>query len=82
MEGQSETWLKTSVRITDLAIAPNLSRLVVVGLEIINLTTLKPADAQAGGASQQLALHNIKENRLIIYDYHKKTQEACALVPF
>lgn len=80
---RNELWLKTSVRITDLAVAPDLSRLVVVGLEPLPLPAAKPAtDGQvAAGSSQQQPMPSVAEYRLIIYDFSTRVQEACVPVP-
>ena len=72
---------------TDLAIASDLSRLVIIGLEYLPIPpTSKPTSQQdqsnsgGAGASQQYA--NTKENRLIIYDYASKKQEAYVSAAF
>lgn len=72
---------------TDLAIAPDLSRVVIVGLEYLPATNPKASTPQQDGQtptgsaspSQQSLTANTKENRLIIYDYASRTQEAYVL---
>ncbi|KAL5490152.1 hypothetical protein ACEPAI_4985 [Sanghuangporus weigelae] len=79
-----DLWAKTSVRVTDLAIAPDLSRMVVVGLEYLPMTNPKASTPQqegqsltgSGVGSQQSLMANTKENRVIIYDYTTRSQEA------
>ena len=66
---------------TDLAIAPDLSRLVVVGLECLPISNTKAStpqqDGQGGGLTpSQYPTANTKENRVIIYDYASRMQEA------
>ncbi|KAI5121012.1 hypothetical protein M0805_005958 [Coniferiporia weirii] len=83
-EGANEdVWIKTGVRVTDLAIAPDLSRMVVVGLESLPTANSKPSSSApqdsltgVGGSSQQTGVAGTKENRLIIYDFASRTQEA------
>ncbi|KAL5529369.1 hypothetical protein ACEPAG_5354 [Sanghuangporus baumii] len=79
-----DLWIKTSVRVTDLAIAPDLSKMVVVGLECLPMTNPKASTPQqegqgltgSGVSSQQSLMANTKENRVIIYDYATRLQEA------
>lgn len=74
-----------TIRVTDLAIAPDLSRMVIVGLEclpVVNMkSTMPQSDSQgsstANSVSQQSLVATTKETRLIIYDYASRTQEAC-----
>ncbi|KAH8117166.1 WD40 repeat-like protein [Phellopilus nigrolimitatus] len=82
-EGAHEDiWIKTGVRVTDLAVAPDLSRMVVIGLEYLPTANPKPTashqDGQniGGNGSLQTTVTNSKENRLIIYDFASRTQEA------
>lgn len=72
--------MKTSVRVTDLAVAPDSSRMVVVGLECLSSATAKSTSAtqDIGSSTQQPpAVNSLNENRLIIYSYTSRTQEAC-----
>ncbi|KAL5511801.1 hypothetical protein ACEPAH_5019 [Sanghuangporus vaninii] len=82
-DGSNEDlWVK-SVRVTDLAIAPDLSKMVVVGLECLPMTNPKASTPQqegqgltgSGVSSQQSLMANTKENRVIIYDYATRLQE-------
>ncbi|THH10834.1 hypothetical protein EW145_g1054 [Phellinidium pouzarii] len=79
---REDVWVKTGVRVTDLAVAPDLSRVVVVGLENLPIANPKPSSASQDGqnnigvSSQQTVMANTKENRLIIYDFATRTQEA------
>ena len=81
-EGRAgDVWLKTSIRITDLALAPDLSRLVIVGLESLPVSTSKGPVVQQDAHGNNSAnsgppVAHLKENRLIIYDYSTRTQEA------
>lgn len=76
-------WIKTTIRITDFAIAPDMSRLVVVGLDALPAKpSISAQEGQTAGTSNaaQSAVSNTKENRLIIYDYATRAQEACVLI--
>ncbi|EJD05675.1 WD40 repeat-like protein [Fomitiporia mediterranea MF3/22] len=77
---RKEEWTKTTVRVTDLAIAPDLSRLVIVGLECLPLPNAKASTPQQDSQTpssgpQQPLISSTRENRLIIYDYASRTQE-------
>lgn len=77
---REDLWMKTSVRVTDLAIAPDLSRMVVVGLDCLLSahTSSAPSVQEVGPTTQQpMAGTSSTENRLIIYSYASRTQEAC-----
>lgn len=77
-------WMKTSVRVTDLAIASDLSRMVVVGLDCIPSANAKPPPTtQDTAPNGQTTTPSSTENRLIIYDYASRNEEACVLhLPF
>ena len=65
---------------TDLALASDLSRLVVIGLEPLPISQPKLSSQQdvqnSGVPSSSQQSVNSKENRLIIYDFASKKQEA------
>lgn len=82
-----DKWDETSIRITDLAISPDFSRLVSVGMQhlpigIINegITgrEVQNGDAAAAGAAAARA----SENRLVIYDLTTKQIESCVYFSF
>lgn len=82
-EGQTEgVWLKTAVRITDLALAPDLSRIVVVGLESLPVAAPKGSVQTDGSNINQPPPTNAKENRIIIYNFSNRVQEACVNFKF
>jgi len=73
----------TSIRVTDLAIAPDFSRVVIIGLERLPPPVVPKAPSvhenqTAGGSSTSTvqAVRDLKENRLVIYDYATRKQEA------
>lgn len=80
VDHHEELWIKTTIRVTDLALASDLSRLVVIGLEPLPISQPKLSSQQdvqnSGVPSSSQQSVNSKENRLIIYDFASKKQEA------
>ncbi|KAG6856377.1 hypothetical protein H0H87_005142 [Tephrocybe sp. NHM501043] len=75
-----DKWGETGIRITDLAITPDFSRLVSVGIQHISVGVVnegitgrdvQSGDAAAAGAARARA----SENRLVIYDLTTKQIE-------
>ncbi|KAI0636404.1 WD40 repeat-like protein [Trametes polyzona] len=74
-----DTWQRTPIRVTDLMVSPDFTRLVAVGM--YDVPSIPPAagvgagaqDAGAGGAG---ASARVSETRIIIYDLATKQPES------
>ncbi|KAG6880248.1 hypothetical protein C0992_001816 [Termitomyces sp. T32_za158] len=76
-----DKWVESSIRITDLAVSPDFSRLVSVGMQHLPIGNInegitgrevQSGDAAAAGAAAARA----SENRMIIYDLTTKQVES------
>ena len=86
------TWERTSIRVTDLMVTPDFTRLVAVGMyDSPAATAANPQDAAApqGGAGAvpgantgASANKSSSETRIIIYDLSTKQPESCVPVSF
>jgi len=81
---KKEVWAIATLRIADLALAPDLSRLVVVGIEVRDTGSNSSGGAQesntspAGASSSQHP--QVSEHKMVIYDFATKTtQESMVL---
>ncbi len=78
---EADVWLSTSIRVTDLAIAPDFSRVVIIGLEQLPPPMVpKPPsvhESQAASGSSTDITPVRYQNCLVIYDYATRKQEAC-----
>ena len=82
-----DTWERTSIRVTDLMVTPDFTRLVAVGMyDSPAATAANPQDAAApqGGAGAvpgantgASANKSSSETRIIIYDLSTKQPESC-----
>ncbi|TDL25023.1 WD40 repeat-like protein [Rickenella mellea] len=80
---QRDTWGTTVIRVTDLAVTPDFSRLVAVGIHHLpssannSAVTLQDGGTPPTGAATQASTERRRdvENRLIIYDLATKQQE-------
>ncbi|GLB34733.1 putative WD40 repeat-like protein [Lyophyllum shimeji] len=75
-----EKWGATGIRVTDLAVTPDFTRLVTVGMHHLPIGSLSDAlpgrDASAGeAAAAGAAAAKASENRMIIYDLATKQVE-------
>jgi len=79
---EADVWLTTSIRVTDLAIAPDFSRVVIIGLErlpppvVPKPPSVHESQAASGSSTGITPARDLKENRLVIYDYATRRQEA------
>lgn len=82
-----DTWGTMAIRVTDLAVTPDLTRLVTVGMHHVHPsseTTSSRGGAQAGDTASLTTGGNgvpvngsrISDNRMIIYDLETKQTES------
>jgi hypothetical protein len=77
---KGELWIENGFRITDLAVSPDMTRLVAVGILYLpapgssSSTSLHDGSAAgAQGAATAVASRQTTENHLTIYDFETRT---------
>lgn len=80
---QRDTWGTIAIRVIDLAITPDSSRLIAVGMHELPPSPVAEARAQsgdappAGGNGAAAIITQNAENRILIYDLATKQLESC-----
>ena len=73
-------WGRTPIRVTDLMVTPDFTRLVAVGMYDVpsNVTGPNPQDSSGAGAGGAAGANkSTSETRIIIYDLATKQPEMC-----
>jgi WD40 repeat protein len=72
---QRDSWGMTSIRVTDLAIAPDMRRVVALGMYF----STPSAEHDSGATPPAVRAAPIKENRMIVYDFASKQVETLVI---
>jgi hypothetical protein len=77
---QRDSWGTTAIRVTDLAVTPDLTRVVALGM-YFHLAAATPVAEHSGSGSPPVGTPAaggtvVKENKMIIYDFATKQVEA------
>lgn len=80
-----DTWNRTPIRVTDLQVSPDFTRLVAVGMYDAPSIPPGPSVAQDGGgmggvATGGTSAGRVSETRVVIYDLATKQPESCVFL--